>query len=178
MLIGYARASKADGSQSLDLQRNALLADDADSGQIYEDYASGAKDERTGLEACLRALRDGDVLVIWKLDRLSRNLAHLVGTVQDLSNRVGPRVLAGQGAQIDTTSAGGGLVFDIFAALAEFERGLIRERTVAELKAARASRDTSVAGLCWELGVGRVTLYRSADSGGSLRKHGRSVLDG
>ena len=105
MLIGYARVSKADGSQSLDLQRDALLAEGVDPGQIYEDYASGAKDHWTGLEACLRALRDGDVLVIWKLDRLGRNLAHLVGTVQDLSDRgVGLRVLAGQGAQIDTTS--------------------------------------------------------------------------
>ena len=79
------------------------------------------------------------MLVVWKLDRLGRNLAHLVNTVQDLSTRgVGLRVLAGQGAQIDTTTAGGRLVFGIFAALAEFERELIRERTVAGLKAARA----------------------------------------
>ena len=81
------------------------------------------------------------MLVVWKLDRLGRNLAHLVGTVQDLSDRgVGLRVLAGQGAQIDTTTAGGRLVFGIFAALAVFERELIRERTVAGLKAARARR--------------------------------------
>ena len=79
------------------------------------------------------------MLVVWKLDRLGRNLAHLVNTVQDLSARgVGLRVLAGQGAQIDTTTAAGRLVFGIFAALAEFERELIRERTVAGLKAARA----------------------------------------
>ena len=202
MLIGYARVSKADGSQSLDLQRDALLAEGVDSGQIYEDYASGAKDERTGLEACLRALRDGDVLVVWKLDRLGRNLAHLVGTVQDLSDRgVGLRVLAGQGAQIDTTRAGGRLVFGIFAALAEFERELIRERTVAGLKAARArgrkggrkfalskaqvrlaqaamaNRDTSVAELCRELGIGRVTLYRYVGPNGELREYGKRVLD-
>ena len=151
--------------------------------------ASGAKDDRPGLEACLRALRDGDVLVVWKLDRLGRKLAHLVGTVQDLSERgVGPRVLTGQGAQIDTTTPGGRLVFGIFAALAEFERELIPERTVAGLEAARArgrkggrkfalckaqvrlaqaamaSRDTSVAELCKELGIGRVTLYRHVDS--------------
>ena len=99
MLIGYARVSKADGSQSLDLQRDALLAEGVDPGQIYEDYASGAKDDRTGLATCLRALREGDVLAVWKLDRLGRNLAHLVGIVQDLSDRnVGLRVLAGQGA--------------------------------------------------------------------------------
>jgi len=88
---------------------------------------------------CLRALRKDDVLVVWKLDRLGRNLAHLVNTVQDLSARgVGLRVLAGQGAQIDTTPAAGRLVFDIFAALAEFERELIRERPWPGLKAARA----------------------------------------
>ena len=203
MLIGYMRVSKADGSQSLDLQRDALLAEGVDPGQIYEDYASGAKDHRTGLGACLRALRDGDVLVIWKLDRLGRNLAHLVTTVQDLSDRgVGLRVLTGQGAQIDTTSAGGRLVFGIFAALAEFERELIRERTMAGLKAARArgrkggrkfalskaqvrlaqaamaSRDTSVAELCRELGIGRVTLYRYVDPRGALRENGRCVLEG
>ena len=139
MLIGYARVSKADGSQSLDLQRDALRAAGIDAVNVYHDFASGVRDDRPGLDSCLRALRKGDVLVVWKLDRLGRNLAHLVNTVQDLSARgVGLRVLAGQGAQIDTTTAGGRLVFGIFAALAEFERELIRERTVAGLKAARA----------------------------------------
>ena len=203
MLIGYARVSKADGSQSLDLQRDALAAAGVNPAGIYEDRASGAKEDRPGLEACLRAVRDGDVLVVWKLDRLGRNLAHLVGTVQDLSDRgVGLRVLAGQGAQIDTTTAGGRLVFGIFAALAEFERELIRERTVAGLKAARArgrkggrrfalskaqvrlaqaamaNRDTSVAELCRELGIGRGTLYRYVDARGELRDNGRRVLGG
>ena len=137
-------------------------------------------------QLCLRALRKGDVLVVWKLDRLG-NLAHLVNTVQDLSARgVGLRVLAGQGAQIDTTTAAGRLVFGIFTALAEFERELIRERTVAGLKgrprarvrkggrkfalskaqvrlaqAAMAHRDTSASALCRELGIRPVTLYRS-----------------
>ena len=203
MLIGYARVSKADGSQSLDLQRDALVAAGVDVDGIYEDRASGAKEDRPGLEACLRALRDGDVLVVWKLDRLGRNLAHLVGTVQDLSDRgVGLRVIAGEGAQIDTTTAGGRLVFGIFAALAEFERELIRERTVAGLKAARArgrkggrkfalskaqvrlaqaamaNRDTSVAELCRELGIGRGTLYRYVDASGGLRDNGTRVLEG
>ena len=202
MLIGYARVSKADGSQSLDLQRDALVAAGVDVDGIYEDRASGAKEDRPGLEACMHALRDGDVLVVWKLDRLGRNLAHLVGTVQDLSDRgVGLRVLAGQGAQIDTTTAGGRLVFGIFAALAEFERELIRERTVAGLKAARArgrmggrkfalskaqvrlaqaamaNRDTSVAELCRELGIGRGTLYRYVDPRGALREYGRRVSE-
>ena len=111
MLIGYARVSKADGSQSLDLQRDALQAAGIDAVNVYHDFASGVRDDRPGLDSCLRALRKGDVLVVWKLDRLGRNLAHLVNTVQDLSARgVGLRVLAGQGAQIDTTTAAGRLV--------------------------------------------------------------------
>ena len=183
MLIGYARVSKADGSQSLDLQRDALRAEGVDAGNVYHDVASGVRDDRPGLDSCVRALRKGDVLVVWKLDRLGRNLAHLVNTVlvnhrANLSVRgVGLRVLTGQGAQIDTTTAAGRLVFGIFAALAEFERELIRERTLAGLTAARARRrhggrtfalskaqvrlaqaamahrDTSVSALCRELGI-------------------------
>ena len=98
-LIGYARVSKADGSQSLDLQRDALQAAGVDAGHVYHDVASGVRDDRP----CVRTLRTGDVLVVWKLDRLGRTLAHLVNTVQDLSTRgVGLRVFTGQGAQIDT----------------------------------------------------------------------------
>ena len=112
MLIGYARVSKADGSQSLDLQRDALRAEGVDAGNVYHDVASSVRDDRPGLDSCVRALRTGDVLVVWKLDRLGRNLAHLVNTVQNLSVRgVGLRVLTGQGAQIDTTTAAGRLVF-------------------------------------------------------------------
>ncbi len=108
MLIGYARVSKADGSQSLDLQRDALGTAGVDAVNVYDDLASGVRDDRPGLDSCLRALRKDDVLVVWKLDRLGRNLAHLVNTVQDLAARgVGLRVLAGQGAQVDTTTAGG-----------------------------------------------------------------------
>ena len=117
MLIGYARVSKADGSQSLDLQRDALIAAGVDARQIYSDRASGKKDERAGLEACLKALRGGDVLVVWKLDRLGRSLHHLVKTVTMLSDRgIGLKVLTGQGAAIDTTTAAGRLSFGIFAA--------------------------------------------------------------
>ena len=108
MLIGYARVSKADGSQSLDLQRDALLAASVGEERIYADHASGKTDERPGLETCLKALREGDVLVIWKLDRLGRSLHHLVKTVTGLSERgVGLKVLTGQGAQIDTTTTTG-----------------------------------------------------------------------
>ena len=90
MLIGYARVSKTDGSQSLDLQRDALRAAGVDDAvNLYHDLASGVRDDRPGLDSCLRALRKGDVLVVWKLDRLGHNLAHLVNTVQDLSARGG-----------------------------------------------------------------------------------------
>ena len=201
MLIGYARVSKADGSQSLDLQRDALIAAGVAPERIYDDRASGARDDRPGLEACLRALRPGDVLVVWKLDRLGRTLTHLVALVRDLSEReVGLRVLTGQGAEIDTTTPAGRMIFGIFATLAEFERDLIRERTLAGLAAARArgrkggrsfalsraqvrlamaamaSRDTSVNDLCRELGVKRTTLYRYVGPDGTLRDHGRRVL--
>lgn len=201
MLIGYARVSKADGSQTLDLQKDALLAADVSDDQIYSDQASGKKDDRPGLEACLKALRNGDVLVVWKLDRLGRSLHHLVKTVTMLSDRgIGLKVLTGQGAQIDTTTAAGRLSFGIFAALAEFESELIRERTMAGLQAARArgrkggrkfalskaqvrmaqtamaNRDTSVSELCKELGVKPVTLYRYVDPNGNLRDYGKSVL--
>ena len=184
MLIGYARVSKADGSQSLDLQRDALIEAGVAVDGIYEDQASGKRDTRPGLDACLKALRKGDVLVVWKLDRLGRDLKHLVTIVQELTDReIGLRVLTGQGAQIDTTTAAGRLVFGIFAALAEFERELIRERTIAGLKAARArgrkggrkkrldakqrahavalykSRQHTALEVCALMGISRATLY-------------------
>jgi len=201
MLIGYARVSKADGSQSLDLQRDALRAAGVDPENIYEDLASGSREDRPGLMACLKALRDGDVLVVWKLDRLGRTLTHLVNTVKNLSDRnVGLQVLTGNGAEIDTTTASGRMIFGVFATLAEFERDLIRERTMAGLASARArgrkggrkfaltkaqvrlaqaamaQRDTSVATLCKELGVERVTLYRYVSPKGELRDYGKRVL--
>lgn len=201
MLIGYARVSKADGSQSLDLQHDALMAAGVEPGDIYEDRASGSRDDRPGLVACQRALRAGDVLVVWKLDRLGRTLTHLVNTVKNLSDReIGLKVLTGKGAQIDTTTASGRMIFGIFATLAEFERELIRERTIAGLVAARArgrkggrkfaltkaqvrlaqvamaQRDSSVSDLCKELGIKRVTLYRYVGPNGELREQGKKVL--
>src|SRR5271155_479351 len=128
-LIGYMRVSKADGSQVLDLQRDALLAAGVTERHIYSDTASGSKDERPGLASCLQSLREGDTLVVWKLDRLGRNPRPLINPVHDLTTGgIGLRVLTGQGAAIDTTTAAGKLVFGIFAALAEFERELITER--------------------------------------------------
>ena len=202
MNIGYARVSKAGDAQNLDLQHDALTAAGVDKQFIYEDRASGKKDSRPGLDACLKALREGDTLVVWKLDRLGRDLHHLVSVVQELTEHgIGLRVLAGQGAQIDTATPAGRLVFGIFAALAEFERELIRERTIAGLEAARArgrrggrkfaltkaqvrlaqaamqSRDTSVAELAAELRVKPVTLYRYVGPKGELRENGKRVLN-
>ncbi|CAG0909004.1 unnamed protein product [Cyprideis torosa] len=201
MLIGYARVSKADGSQVFDLQKDALLKAGVEEQQIYHDQASGKLDARSGLEACLKALRKNDTLIVWKLDRLGRDLQHLVNTVQNLSDReIGFRVLTGQGADINTNSASGKLVFGIFASLAEFERDLIKERTKAGLAAARArgrtggrkfvltkaqvrlaqsamsSRDIQVAELCKELSITRATLYRYVSPDGKLRKYGEQVL--
>ncbi|HMB06334.1 MAG TPA: recombinase family protein [Isosphaeraceae bacterium] len=202
MLIGYARVSKADGSQVADLQHDALVRAGVSAKRIYEDKASGKRDDRPNLEACLKSLRQGDVLVVWKLDRLGRSLRHLVNTAQDLAERgIGFKVLSGQGAEIDTTTAAGKLVFGIFAALAEFEHELIRERTRAGLLAARArgrkggrkfaltkaqvrlaqaamgKRNTVVNELCDELGITRTTLYRYVGPNGELRKSGKRVLD-
>jgi len=202
MMIGYARVSKADGTQALDLQKDALIHAGVDSQHIYEDFVSGKQTRRPGLDACLKALREGDVLVVWKLDRLGRDLKHLINTVHDLSEQgIGFKVLTGQGANIDTTTPSGKLIFGVFAALAEFERELIRERTLAGLDAARArgrkggrkfaltkaqvrlaqaamgKSETTVTELCKELGITRPTLYRYIAPDGSLREYGKRVLN-
>ena len=118
MLIGYVRVSKSDGTQTLSPQRDALLAAGVEPERIYEDLASGRSDARPGLAACLKALQPGNTLVLWKLDRLGRDLRHLVNTAEDLRVRgIGLKVLAGAGAQIDTTTANGRLAFGIFARL-------------------------------------------------------------
>jgi DNA invertase Pin-like site-specific DNA recombinase len=202
MLIGYARVSKADNSQVLDLQIDALTNAGVNEENIYTDKISGSKDERPGLENCLKALRENDVLVVYKLDRLGRNLKHLIQTVEDLTKRkIGFKVLSGQGVNIDTTTPAGKMIFSIFGALAEFERELIIERTKAGLQAARArgrvggrkfnltkaqvrlaeasmkNRDTSVAELCKELKITRATLYKYISPEGELRDYGKRVLE-
>jgi len=132
MLIGYARVSTED--QNLDLQRDALAS--AGCGKVLTDRVSGAKVDRPGIQDALGFIREGDTLVVWKLDRLGRSLSHLIECVQDLEARgVGFKSLT---ESIDTTTSGGRLIFHIFGALAEFERNLIRERTKAGLEAARA----------------------------------------
>lgn len=131
-LIGYARVSTAE--QNLGLQRDALTK--AGCEEIREDQASGAKAERPGLAEALGHLRRSDTLVVWKLDRLGRSMAHLIETVRNLESKgVGFRSLT---EGVDTTTPGGTLIFHIFGALAQFERDLIRERTTAGLKAAEA----------------------------------------
>lgn len=132
MRIGYARVSTQD--QRPELQLDALAA--ASCEQVFQEKASGKDRERPELETCLKVLRKGDTLVVWRLDRLGRSLKDLVDVVHALQERgIGFLSLT---ESIDTTSAGGKLIFHVFAALAEFERNLIRERTVAGLAAARA----------------------------------------
>jgi len=201
MRIGYARISKADGSQNTDLQIDALKEAGVELENIYQDHASGIKDHRPALESCLKALRKGDVLVVWKLDRLGRSLRHLLHTVEGLSNReIGLKILTGKGAHMDTTTASGKLVFAIFAALAEFERELIKERTMAGLAAARVrgrkggrkfamtkaqvrlaqaamgNKETKVTELCKELKISRATLYNYVGPKGELRTNARKIL--
>ena len=201
MQIGYMRVSKADGTQGTDLQRDALVAAGVDPAQLYKDHASGKREDRPGLLACLKALRPGDTLVVWKLDRLGRDLHHLINTVHHLTGRgIGLKVLSGHDTAIDTTTAAGKLVFGIFAALAEFERELIRERTMAGLASARArgrnggrpfkmttaklrlamaamgQPETKVSDLCEELGITRQTLYRHVTPKGELRADGMKLL--
>ena len=202
MLIGYARVSKSDNSQVLDLQIDALTNSGVKEENIYSDKISGSKDERPGLENCLKALREEDILVVYKLDRLGRNLKHLIQTVEDLTKRkIGFKVLSGQGVNIDTTTPAGKMIFSIFGALAEFEKELIRERTIAGITAARArgrmggrkfnltkaqvrlaeasmkNRDTSVTELCKELKITRATLYKYISPTGELRDYAKRVLE-
>lgn len=202
MFIGYIRVSKSDGSQVLDLQRDALTAAGVDASRIYEDLASGRQDDRPGLTTCLKALQPGNTLVVWKLDRLGRNLKHLVGLVDLLHQRqVGLKVLASAGAQMDTTTANGRFVFGIFAALAEFEAALIRERTQAGLSAARArgrvggrprkmtapvltmamtalaDRRNEATEVARRLGITTTTLYTYVNGDGSPKAAGQRLLD-
>lgn len=201
MKMGYVRVSKADGTQSLDLQLDALSTAGIPLPDIYQEKASGAKEDRPELENCIRALRPGDTLVVWKLDRLGRNLKHLVNLIHDLTQKeIGLQVLTGQGANIDTTTSSGKLIFAVFAALAEYERDLIRERTIAGLASARArgrkggrpykmtsaklrlamaamgKPETQIGPLCKELGITKQTLYRHLAPNGELRKDGEKLL--
>lgn len=201
MFIGYMRVSKADGSQVLDLQKDALIKAGVDEARIYQDLASGRFDDRPGLASCLKALQPGNVLVVWKLDRLGRSLKHLVNIVDELKQKdIGFKVLTGQGAQIDTSTPHGRLSFGLFAALAEFERELIIERTRAGLAAARArgrlggrprkmdvttiqmvmtamkDKNSVASDIAKRLGITTTTLYAYVNGDGSLKAAGVKLL--
>src|SRR5216683_8365492 len=181
MLIGYARVSTQD--QTLNLQKDAL--EKIGCSKIFTDTASGATTERKGFDEALEYVREGDSLVVWKLDRLGRSLKHLIETITALNNRkIGFKSIT---ENIDTTTSGGKLIFHIFGALAEFERDIIKERTQAGLQAARArgrkggrpkaktldtpkkvaiaqalynDKTNSIEDICKTLNISRATLYR------------------
>ncbi|MGN8119151.1 recombinase family protein [Labrys sp. 22185] len=202
MLLGYARVSKADGSQSVDLQIDALTAAGVARDRIYIDHASGVR-ERKEFAACLKALRPGeDTLVVWKIDRLGRDVKSLMSLMEDLGNRsIGLHVLSGLGTAMDTTAPTGRFVFAIVAAIAEYERSLIRERTLAGLEAARArgrlggrpkgmtaaklrmaaaalsNPQTKIQDICSQFGVSKATLYRYLGPDGSYRPVALAVLE-
>ena len=135
MFIGYMRVSSDSDRQNTDLQRDALLAAGVDARHLFEDHASGTRDDRPGLSKALEFLRPGDVLVVWKLDRLGRSLPHLLSIVTTLKDRqVAFRSLT---EGMDTTTASGELLFHVFGALAQYERALTHERVIAGLAAAK-----------------------------------------
>jgi DNA invertase Pin-like site-specific DNA recombinase len=178
MKIGYIRVSTQE--QNLNLQRDALQK--AGCSRIFEDTMSGTIDARPGLQQALAFARAGDTIVVWRLDRLGRSLRHLIDVAADLEKRgIG---LCSLTESIDTSSAGGRLIFNIFGSLAEFERCLIRDRTLAGLAAARArgrvggrpsafderklslakmmlKENTPVRDICEALGVSRSSFYRN-----------------
>ena len=186
-LLGYARVSTRD--QDASLQHDALRA--AGCSRIFTDHASGALDARPALAEVTDHLRPGDTLVVWRLDRLGRSIRHLIDSLAELDKRgVGFKALT---ESIDTTTSGGRLVFHLFAALAQFERELISERTHAGLAAARArgrnggrppqlnaeqvviaralyeKGDMTVAEIGRVFGVSRTTIYRSLDRADAAR---------
>lgn len=194
MLIGYMRVST--GEQNLDLQRDGLERAGCD--RVFDDVCSGRATERPGLAKALDIARNGDTLVVWKLDRIGRSLTHVVGLVSELQQRgVGLKVLTGD---VDTTTATGRLVFGIFATLAEFERDLIHERTMAGLAAARArgraggrprvmtkqkvkaamammaDRENIARDVATQLGVSLSTLYAYVDAKGMPRERAAELL--
>jgi DNA invertase Pin-like site-specific DNA recombinase len=187
MRIGYARVST--NEQHLDLQRDALRNAGVSAKHLYTDTITGTKAERPGLAQALSHLREGDTLVVWRLDRFGRSLKHLIETVTALKQQ--HIAFHSITEHINTATATGQLVFHIFGALAEFERNLIKERTMAGLEAARArgrkggrpklnpslstvamakklyaDKTNSIADICRTLHISRATLYRYLNTGG------------
>lgn len=181
-LIGYARVSTQE--QDLQLQLDALTNAGCKKSLIFMDKISGSKTERPGLDKCLAELRTGDTLLVWRLDRLGRSMKHLVSLIEDLSKKgIGFKSICDRA--IDTTTASGELIFNIFSSLAQFERRLIQERTMAGLAAARArgrsggrkkldvnnpkvqmakkmhkDHGMSINNICKTLNISRATFYR------------------
>ena len=172
MLVGYMRVSSADERQSVDLQRDALVAAGVDKRHLHQDRASGAKDDRPGLKACLADLRHGDILIVWKLDRLGRSLSHLLTIITDLKKRgVAFRSIT---EQMDTTTPHGEFLLNVFGSLEQFERALITERVNAgrprsldeeqiEQIVAALDGGASKASVCRAFKVPRSTLLNNPD---------------
>lgn len=181
-LIGYARVST--NGQELQLQTDALLKAGVNKRLIFVDKISGSKTERPGLDACQKELREGDTLIVWRLDRLGRSVRHLIDVVEELRERKVGFMSICDGA-VNTTTASGELIFNVFASLAQFERRLVSERTRAGLQAARArgrlggrklilpndprvqtaktlhaDKKMPIVDICRTLQVSRPTLYR------------------
>ena len=197
--IVYARMTRSDDDRSYDIQREALMKAGVDSAWIFEDVISDQGEERLRLKACLDALRRGDMLVVWRLDKLCRSLRHLINVVESLSSRrIQLKVLTGDGACIDTEAVSGSLVFAIFAALAEFEKNVACERTETRLHAqsrpfvrynkmtpaklriaseAMKKPGTRIRDLCEELGISRQTLYPFLSPTGELRAVGKRLAE-
>ena len=181
-LIGYARVSTS--GQELNLQIDALKKIGCEKKNIFTDVVSGSKTDRPGLNECLETLQSGDTLVVWRLDRLGRSMSHLVSTIENLiAKKIGFKSISD--GHIDTTTASGELIFNIFSSLAQFERRLIQERTKSGLEAARArgrvggrkriskynpkvlaaqklhhDKSMPIENICNELEISKPTLYR------------------
>lgn len=199
MKIGYARVSTTD--QTTNMQRDALISYGVDPANLYEDYASGAKNDRDGLTACLKALRAGDELVLYRIDRLGRTTHSMIVLLNDLAERgVSLKVLNGYGEIFSSSGPAAKLITTVMLAIISYERDVLIERTKHGLQAARARgrmggrkfsltpsmlrraqaamrhRDTNVGDLCAELGITRNTLYRLVSPAGELRPDGEKLL--
>ena len=198
MLIGYMRVSSDSNRQITDLQHDALLAVGVDARHIFEDHASGTQDDRPGLASALAFVQPGDVLVVWKLDRLGRSLSHLLSIIATLkAKQIAFRSLT---EGMDTTTASGELLFHIFGALAQYERDLTKERVLAGLNAARQrgriggrpraiaqekldaivealNNGMSKAAVCRNFGVKRTTLIETLNRVDQLRLVAKSRSD-
>lgn len=201
MKIGYARVSKSDGSQVTDMQRDALISYGVLPENIYEDHASGAKAEREGLTACLKALRAKDELVLYRIDRLGRTTHAMIALLNELAERdITLKVLNGYGEIFSSSGPAAKLVTTVMLAVISYERDVLIDRTFHGLAAARArgriggakpkmtpaklrlaqasmgKPETIVGDLCKEIGVSRQTLYRMVTPTGELRPDGEKLL--